>query len=63
MTSVVRPARFNFDARKRQHRHSVTQSVIEAAERAAEEQPDDTERLCREARQRVEQERRLGAER
>lgn len=57
MTSIVRPARFNFDARKRQHRHSVTQGVIEAAERAIDDQSEDADRLVREARERIQSER------
>lgn len=57
MTSIVRPARFNFRNRDRQARQTGTQAVIEAAERAFEDQAEDADRLCREARQRIQSER------
>ncbi len=56
MTSIVRPVMFNPRARHQQ-REKGLQSALEAAELAIDDMSDDAERLCREARQRVEQER------
>lgn len=63
MTSIVRPAKFDFRARDRQARHTGAQGVIEAAERAFEECAEDADRLCREARQRIQSERQREGER
>lgn len=62
MTNIIRSARFDFRARDR-HRQTGTQAVIEAAERAVEEQSEDADRLCREARERIQSERLRESER
>jgi hypothetical protein len=63
VTSIVRPARFNFRNRANQARDTATQGVIEAAERAFEECAEDADRLCREARERIQSERMREGER
>lgn len=65
MTAIVR--KFNRIGAKGWPIHNGPRSnvaaIIEAAEREADEQESDTSRLCREARDRVEQERRRDQER
>lgn len=63
MTSVIRPAKFDFRNRDRQARHSFGQSIIEAAERALDEQTEDAPRLVREVQVRLDAERQREGER
>ncbi len=56
MTNIVRPAKFDFRARDRQARHTFGQSIIEAAERALDEQTEDAPRLVREVKVRLDAE-------
>ena len=64
MTSIVRSPKYA--ARgwpvHRGPRSNIS-AIIEAADQEADEQADDADRLCREARERIEHERRNEAER
>lgn len=63
MTSIVRPAKFDFRNRERQARHTFGQSIIEAAERALDEQTEDAPRLVREVKVRLDAQRQNESER